>query len=192
MIDFNDYKRIIRNNNITVIKYHLYCNLCNKSKGYQTKDKDVYRCRSCASKRKKSDEEIQKIREGVERYYNKKHNNKIKEIYTKNSKINNYKPTTISRISRECKYRDKKYNENTRFDFTIKELEEFLSSGCYYCQDKENIGLDRIDNEQGHCKKNVIPCCSLCNMTRGNRFSVEEFKELGIIIKNIKLKRINN
>lgn len=33
MIDFEDYKRVIRSNNTSVIKYHLYCNVCNTSKG---------------------------------------------------------------------------------------------------------------------------------------------------------------
>ena len=189
MIDFKDYKRVIRKNNKTVIKYHLYCNICNKSKGYQTKDKDIYKCRSCASKRVKSQDEIEKIRKGVESFYNKKHNNKIKEFYNKNPKINNYKPTSISRISRECKYRDKKYTEDSRFNFSLNELEMFITKSCFYCGDTENIGLDRIDNNKGHCKSNVVASCSICNMTRGNRFTVEEFIELGKVIKDIKNKR---
>ena len=190
MIDFQDYKRVIRNNNTSVIKYHLYCNVCNKSKGYQTKDKDTYQCRSCASKRVKSTAEIEKIRKGVEDFYNKKHNNKSKEVYTKNPKVTNYKPTIISRISRECKHRDKKYAENTRFDFSLNELEIFISKGCFYCGDIENIGLDRIDNNKGHCKTNVIASCSTCNMTRGNRFTVEEFIKIGQVVKEIKKERL--
>lgn len=190
MIDFEDYKRVIRSNNTSVIKYHLYCNVCNTSKGYQTKDKDVYQCRSCASKRTKTQDEIEKIRKGVEKFYNEKHNNKKKEFYNKNPKVNNYKPTITSRISRECKHRDKKYSENTRFDFTSNELEVFIANGCFYCGDTQNIGLDRIDNSKGHCKSNVIASCSTCNMTRGNRFTVEEFIKIGKVVKEIKKERL--
>jgi hypothetical protein len=190
MIDFEDYKRVIRTNNTSVIKYHLYCNVCNNSKGYQTKDKDIYQCRSCASKREKTKNEIDKIRKGVESFYNKKHKNKPKEEYTKNPKINNYKPTINSRISRECKHRDKKYSIDTRFDFSSQELDFIISKGCYYCGYSDNIGLDRIDNTKGHCKANVIPSCTTCNMTRGNRFTVEEFKKIGQMIKEIKNERL--
>lgn len=53
-----------------------------------------------------------------------------------------------------------------------------MSKPCYYCShiDTPINGLDRIDNSIGHIKTNLIPCCQLCNMTRGNRWSHEDFK----------------
>lgn len=50
---------------------------------------------------------------------------------------------------------------------------------CHYCGGKlgkrcPTGGLDRIDNAIGYVKGNVLPCCGVCNMTRGTRFTVAE------------------
>ena len=70
---------------------------------------------------------------------------------------------------------------------------EFLNliknSKCCYCGTIENLGFDRIDNSKGHSNDNIVISCELCNMTKGNRFTVEEMKKIGKIICEIKIER---
>lgn len=46
--------------------------------------------------------------------------------------------------------------------------------------------LDRIDCARGYTKDNVVVACPLCNRTRSNSFTVEEFKIIGLAIKEIR------
>lgn len=68
-------------------------------------------------------------------------------------------------------------------------IENVLKSKCTYCDDTSNLGCDRIYNTKPHTKENVIPCCYICNTSRNNHFTVEEFKLIGKVIKDIKTKR---
>lgn len=70
--------------------------------------------------------------------------------------------------------------------------ENILCKPCIYCGSVVNIGCDRIDNSKGHTKDNVVPCCDICNRTRFDNFTHEEFKEIGKVIKQIMLKRKEN
>ena len=65
-------------------------------------------------------------------------------------------------------------------------IENIISKPCIYCGDTNNVGCDRIDNNKGHLKENVVPCCVDCNVARSNHFSFEEMKILGQTIKQIK------
>jgi hypothetical protein len=51
--------------------------------------------------------------------------------------------------------------------------ELLLKSKCHICHSgvtSSNIPtLDRIDNEIGHTKDNVIPCCNCCNCVKAGR-----------------------
>jgi hypothetical protein len=89
------------------------------------------------------------------------------------------------------KLRDKKYLSG-KLDFTIEEFIAMMKdSHCVYCGDTENLGLDRVDNSLGHSRGNVVVCCNLCNMTKGNRFTFDEFRILGEKINEIKTRRKN-
>jgi len=59
---------------------------------------------------------------------------------------------------------------------------------CIYCElpEEDQMGLDRIDNSMGHIKTNCVPCCRVCNVVRGNIFTIEEMKLIGKTIKQIK------
>jgi hypothetical protein len=61
----------------------------------------------------------------------------------------------------------------------------FTDTSCYYCGAVTGLGFDRINNNDGHHLANVVVSCELCNMTRGNRFNIEEFKQIGLIIERI-------
>lgn len=43
--------------------------------------------------------------------------------------------------------------------------------------EETGVGLDRIDNDsRRYDVTTVLPCCGSCNMTRGDRLTVEEMK----------------
>ena len=96
-----------------------------------------------------------------------------------------YGVADILRRRRYYKYRhfDKIHKQET-IRMGVREFCKILENGrCYYCGSNKDLGFDRIDNKQGHYERNILLCCSLCNMTRGDRFSVEEMEQLGKIIK---------
>lgn len=57
-------------------------------------------------------------------------------------------------------------------------IENIFKSKCYYCEEADwtKLGTDRIDNTKGHTMDNCICACGKCNVERGDRYSVEEFK----------------
>lgn len=76
---------------------------------------------------------------------------------------------------------------------TVTEFMTILDNAkCIYCGHDENIGLDRVDNSKGHTLDNVVTCCYLCNMTRNNYYTFEEFKLIGSAIKQIRRMRIKH
>ena len=68
----------------------------------------------------------------------------------------------------DCKSTDRKRGLNC--DLTLEFVLTQVESGCHYCGaihgEHSTIGLDRIDNTQGHTQSNVISCCSTCNYIR--------------------------
>ena len=78
---------------------------------------------------------------------------------------------------------------------------------CYYCGIKEEdfiriwgkfyggktrgqkLEVDRSDNEKGYTLKNCVLSCSICNNAKSDKFTGEEFKEVGKSIKQIWLSR---
>ena len=92
-------------------------------------------------------------------------------------------------LNKYTKYKRIDYIKGFVFDYTLEELRSAFASGeCVYCGRKEWLGLDRIDNTKGHTKQNTVIACELCNMTRGNRFSIEEMKAIGKTIKSLNIK----
>lgn len=65
--------------------------------------------------------------------------------------------------------------------------EHILDGKCEYCSEDNwnNLGCDRIDNSKPHTKDNVICACVRCNRLRGDKFTVDEMKEIGEVIKKI-------
>lgn|GEM_PF-1385135 len=52
-------------------------------------------------------------------------------------------------------------------DLTKSFIAERIAQGCCYCGDKTiRMTLDRIDNNQGHTRNNVVPACIRCNYIR--------------------------
>ena len=64
---------------------------------------------------------------------------------------------------------------NIDLDYCVREM----SKPCFYCGFVDPLcnGLDRIDNSLGHTVENCVTCCSLCNFTRMNNYTHNEFIE---------------
>jgi hypothetical protein len=70
---------------------------------------------------------------------------------------------------------------------------------CHYCGDllewkpHKDPGttsfryfLDRKDSNIGYELDNLVTCCTLCNLTKSDKFTYEEFIKIGQVIRNIK------
>lgn len=66
-------------------------------------------------------------------------------------------------------------------------VDNVFSKECIYCGEKDwnKLGCDRIDNSKPHIKDNVVPCCKRCNTIKSNKFTVDEMKEIGAVIRRI-------
>lgn len=89
-------------------------------------------------------------------------------------------------------------------DLTYDDYLEFTKiPNCHYCEktmnwepyQTNNMGfwLDRMDNNIGHLKGNLVVCCGDCNRTKRDLFSYNEFMLLAPVLKQIRLnKEVNN
>lgn len=65
---------------------------------------------------------------------------------------------------------------------------------CHYCGhpiiwSKYNIqssvyNLDRTDNTRGYTKDNLVVCCKRCNYAKADRFTYDEWTQIGKLIKS--------
>lgn len=64
---------------------------------------------------------------------------------------------------------------------------------CTYCQGplpELGVGLDRLDNRRGYTLANVVPCCTDCNLVRGDRLThLEMLHDIGPVLRKVKLAR---
>jgi len=61
-------------------------------------------------------------------------------------------------------------SRNIAFDITKEKFEELVSMACYYCgsfNEKEVIGVDRLNSTRGYTNENCVPCCKICNFMKG-------------------------
>lgn len=72
-------------------------------------------------------------------------------------------------------------------------LDNVFSKECIYCgeTDWKKLGCDRVDNSKPHTKDNVVPCCKRCNTLKSNKFTVDEMKEIGTVIRRIENRHKN-
>lgn len=79
---------------------------------------------------------------------------------------------------------------------------------CHYCRIKEEdfiriwgkfyggktrgrkLEIDRKDNQKGYTEENCVLVCPICNNAKSDKFTDEEFRKLGGVIREIGLKRI--
>jgi hypothetical protein len=127
----------------------------------------VKNCGKCGKKHKS----VKKSRKKDESHYV---NNKIKSRYK-----------NLLRTSKTSKH---------KVELTLEEFSEFFKiKKCHYCDAKIDwMGksnayyLDRKDNRLPYTVSNCAVCCTRCNMAKGSRFTYQEWKILGEIIKSWK------
>ena len=79
---------------------------------------------------------------------------------------------------------------------------------CHYCRIKEEnfieiwgpfyggktrgkrLEIDRKDNQKGYSEENCVLACAICNNAKSDKFTYEEFRKLGRVIREIWIKRI--
>ena len=98
------------------------------------------------------------------------------------------KRSRASKMVSSYRCKDKKRGYVTDIDMEWF-MQNISNKPCYYCGKIGDIGCDRVDNKKGHTKDNVIPSCYICNVVRGDLFTVSEMKEISVVIKNILIKR---
>lgn len=136
------------------------------------KDGLAYECRACHSLRKKSRDRRK------ERWINMTEEQKDR----KKALSKKYRKTLKGRAI----FLRKAYQRIDSCDLSVEEVMELICLPCTHCGTTEvNIGLDRIDNNFPHIKGNVVPSCAPCNFARGDRFSFEEMKEIGAVIRKV-------
>lgn len=90
--------------------------------------------------------------------------------------------TNINHRFREYKHSAAKRNH--AWDLSIREFVQLWNSQCSYCGGKiEGIGIDRVDSTVGYTTKNIVPCCTSCNMMKGSTPKNEWISSLKRIIE---------
>lgn len=89
---------------------------------------------------------------------------------------NKYKHTSKGRYT---KYKSDAKRRKLTFGLTLAEFTMFTGMPCFYCgANDEPSGLDRIENDCGYQRDNVVPCCYKCNMMRGSLTQAEFFTQV--------------
>lgn len=97
-----------------------------------------------------------------------------------------------------------KSSANTRkieFDLTEDEVVSLIQEPCYYCgtigsrtartHDRFKFnGLDRIDNNIGYKKENVVSCCSDCNYMKKDKTQTEFYEKIQLLQKRFTKEKI--
>lgn len=92
-------------------------------------------------------------------------------------------------FKKKCQETDLQYEDYLEFTYI---------KNCHYCEKTLNwiphdnnpgFWLDRKDNKLGHKKGNLVTCCGVCNFTKTDEFSYEEFLLLAPALKQIRINR---
>ena len=85
-----------------------------------------------------------------------------------------------TRLLNNYRYTDRHKNYPNPVDFDVDWLlDNIIKQPDFYdgeMHDPFKMGADRIDNSQGHCKANIVPCWRMHNYRRHDKYTVDEFK----------------
>ena len=60
-------------------------------------------------------------------------------------------------------------------ELSFEEWLKVINQPCHYCGNKNySRGLDRVNNNLGYLKDNIVSCCEQCNYMKSN-YSVDDF-----------------
>jgi hypothetical protein len=89
-------------------------------------------------------------------------------------------------------------------NLSFSEFRTFVGENCHYCGTKidwlercahkphkgsDAYNIDRKDNTLGYFLRNCVACCYVCNVTKSNRFTYEEFLIIGHAIRTVLWRR---
>lgn len=160
------------------------------AKQYRQKNLEKIRIQENEAYHKRRKEDPEKIKEQRRRQrenhkdvylkaqekFNNLHPEKRKE-YSKN-----YKSTKNGKANALVNSYIRKDIEHNRGECTLTKqwiIDNIFNSSCIYCGDSDwtHLGADRIDNSKPHTPENCVCACTICNLDRQDRYTVEEFKE---------------
>lgn len=90
------------------------------------------------------------------------------------------------------KYQAKRRGKSV--ELTFEQYQKIKISECHYCKVEyylyaaycKKLGfktpymtVDRKNNSEGYTEVNSVPCCFICNRTKGNFFTEKEMQEIG-------------
>lgn len=154
------------------------CRICTKEKSTDEFRKNLvngklyfrFACKKCDNARNKPGRAAYNIR------YRKRHNQLEKERRSN--------PVNRARfLLNDCRSSDKRRNLICDLDLAF--VEQEIKKGCDYCGSKKVlITLDRINNDLGHIKNNLVPSCIRCNFIR-NSMPINAWKKLVPVIREL-------
>lgn len=101
-------------------------------------------CIRCRNDNKKQDAKRDKVhREALARIADQKPDRKYKQYIKRANRI------------------------NIAFELSKEKFNEIIAKECYYCDEKENNGIDRLDSLMGYTESNCVSCCKICNYLKG-------------------------
>lgn len=117
-----------------------------------------------------------------------------------NLRLRFYKGKDAAVNSIFTEYRSGAKESLREFRLTKPELEWLISQRCYYCGDPPSNerttqggyklmynGIDRINNDLGYDKNNVVPACKRCNFMKSNLSKKEFILHVNQIAKHLGL-----
>jgi hypothetical protein len=177
------------------------CPECKKYKGPDEFYKDVSRldrlnrlCKGCHKERCKkyknnlTSEQIKHRREHGRQY---RQSEKGKRSSKSNSHFHSRMPG-----GRLCNSRSRARRIGIGWTIEKTDYFELIKKSCSYCGGPlptAGAGLDRLDNGLGYHLNNVVPCCTICNLSRRNHFTPEEMKRfIGPAIRSVREARMTD
>ena len=137
------------------------------TKRHTERREDITKCLGCGK-------EIKELLEGIRGKVQR-----CTECYEKQRKVEESRERTRN-YSEEKKANIDKYmltyvqsakTRNISFELTKEKFEELVCMACYYCgsfNEKEVIGVDRINSSKNYTSDNCVPCCKICNFMKGS------------------------
>jgi len=54
-------------------------------------------------------------------------------------------------------------------DLTFEQFQIIINQSCFYCNQPNARGIDRIDSDKPYTIDNSHPCCQICNQMKSDR-----------------------
>jgi hypothetical protein len=165
----DDGKRSCKN---TTVDNKAHCEECLSKervadrKRHTERTEDITMCLGCGKQIKELLEGIRgKVQRCAECY------EKQRKVEESRERSRNYSEENKSNIDKYMlTYIQSAKTRNLSFELTKEMFEELVGMACYYCgsfNEKEVIGVDRLNSSKNYTSENCVPCCKICNFMKG-------------------------